>query len=54
MGSVLINGELTTGTLFAQVKTAFTGSVLVFGDSAGMAQVIKWGNRSIENGGTCT
>ena len=48
MGSVLINGELTIGTLNAQVKSASTGSTLVFEVPTGMAHVRKWGNRSFE------
>ena len=48
MGSVLIKEELIIGTLYAQVKIARIGSVLLFEDPTGMAQVRKWGNRSFE------
>ena len=48
MGSVLVNGGLTIGTLYAHVKMTSTASALVFVDPTGMAQVRKWGNRSFE------
>ena len=49
MSSVLINGELTIGSLYAQVKMASSGSELVFEDPNGMAQVRKRGNRHFEH-----
>ena len=49
MGSNLVNGELTNGTLYAEVKMTKSGSALIFVDPSGMAQLRKWGNKSFEH-----
>ena len=46
LGSVLTDDELTIRTLYAHIKIACTGSVLVFQTPTRMGQVRKWGNRS--------